>query len=142
VTYGQATGKKSWNGPGSLIGLSHLALRGEGKHKAEKPLDQCLDLVSWFSNPGELVFDPFAGRGTFGLACRILGRSYLGCEVNPEEHAKASARLASSLSDRDRERLKRYCEGADNEDVSQSEGPAQARRDRRLADRDLARSFQ
>jgi site-specific DNA-methyltransferase (adenine-specific) len=53
-------------------------LRGEDKHKAEKPLDQALDLVEWFSDEGETVFDPFAGSGTIGLACRILGRSYLG----------------------------------------------------------------
>ena len=42
-------GRKRWSGPGNLTHLAHLALRGEGKHKAEKPLDQALDLVSFFS---------------------------------------------------------------------------------------------
>src|SRR5579872_125018 len=60
VAYGCGVGKKHWNGPGNLTHLAHLCLRGEGKHKAEKPLDQLLDLVTWFSDKGETVIDPFA----------------------------------------------------------------------------------
>lgn len=109
--YGQQKGRKAWNGPGNLTHLAHKCLRGEGKHRAEKPLDQALDLVSWFSDPGETVFDPFMGAGTFGLACRILGRGYVGVEKDPEWHAKATARIMSdTLSDRDHERHGRWLE--------------------------------
>jgi DNA modification methylase len=95
VAWGSQGGSKKphWHGPGNLTHLAHLCLRGEDKHKTEKPLDQALDLVSWFSDPGDWVFDPFAGRGTFGLACKILGRNYIGVEMNPAEAQLAQARI-------------------------------------------------
>jgi hypothetical protein len=99
---------KHWNGPGNLVALEHKCLRGEGKHKAEKPLDQALDLVAYYSDPGECVFDPRAGSGTFGLACRILGRSYVGVERSPHWAAYAAARLDAPLSERDVERFERW----------------------------------
>ena len=109
--WGSQKGRKAWNGPGNLTHLSHTCLRGEDKHKCEKPLDQALDLVEWFSNPGDLVFDPCAGRATVGLACRILGRRYLGFEMNPVEHEKGSARLTNpDLSERDEDRYQRWLE--------------------------------
>lgn len=111
IAWGAQTGKKSWNGPGNLIGLDHKCLRGEGKHKTEKPLDQMLDLVSWFSDPGETIVDLTAGSGTTGLACKILGRNFTGFEIDPEWAAKANTRIASDiLSERDAERYARWQE--------------------------------
>lgn len=106
-------GKKAWNGPGNLTHLEHKCLRGAGKHRAEKPLDQCLDLVEWFSDEGETILDPCAGSGTVGLACAILGRSYVGFELDPAWATFASQRIAAYnsgqlLSERDQERLSRY----------------------------------
>lgn len=111
--YGTKKGKKAWNGPGNLTHLEHKCLRGEGKHRAEKPLDQALDLVDWFSDPGEVIFDPFAGSGTLALACAILGRNYVGVEKNPEWVEKSGVRLDNfrrlkELSDRDQDRLGRW----------------------------------
>lgn len=108
--WGARKGRKSWNGPGDLIAYDCKALRGADKHRTEKPLDLMLEMVSWFSNPGETVFDPCAGHGTTGLACRLLGREFWGCELDPEWHGKAAARLAGTLSKRDRERVTRYLE--------------------------------
>lgn len=109
--WGTQKGRKSWNGPGNLTALTHTCLRGEGKHKAEKPLDQALDLVSWFSNPGERVLDPCAGSGTVGLACKLLGREYTGYEIDAEWASKAIDRIASdTLSERDEERYERWKE--------------------------------
>jgi site-specific DNA-methyltransferase (adenine-specific) len=101
-------GAKMWNGPGNLTHLNHKCLRGSGKHKAEKPLDQALDLVSYFSNPGEWVFDPFSGSGTTGLACALLGRGFVGCELDPTWAAFGQARLVDPLSERDLERAGRW----------------------------------
>jgi site-specific DNA-methyltransferase (adenine-specific) len=100
VTLVHPPGRKHWSGLGSLTHLSHTALRGEGKHKAEKPIDQALDLVSWFTEPGETVFDPCAGRGTVGVACAVLGRGYVGLEIDPAEHARAEARLDQAKVER------------------------------------------
>jgi hypothetical protein len=108
TAYHNAATKKSWNGPGNLLSLNHKCLRGEDKHKAEKPLDQALDLVTWFSNEGEHVLDLTAGHGTVGLACKMLGRSYTGYEIDEVWAAKATARLQSDLSARDLERYDRW----------------------------------
>jgi site-specific DNA-methyltransferase (adenine-specific) len=128
-------GKKRWNGPGSLTHLSHLALRGEEKHKCEKPLDQALDLVSFFSDVGETIFDPFAGNGTIGLACRLLGRGYTGIELDPEWAEKAQLRLTNHISDRDTERIARWL-SQDSEPVSAlKEGPSLVRAESRATDK-------
>jgi hypothetical protein len=101
--------EKRWGGFGGLVALEHKRLSGEDKHKAEKPLDQALDLVTWFSEPGETVFDPRAGTGTVGLACRLLGRNYVGVEQSAEWAAHAARRIhAQSLSERDFERVQRW----------------------------------
>jgi DNA modification methylase len=132
--------KKRWNGPGNLTALEHSCLRGEGKNKAEKSLDQALDLVSWFTDPGETVFDPYAGRATFGQACRLLGRGYIGYEARANEHKIASHRLVAPLADRDLERVERFLTGS-YEPASEPAGPAIRRAKAREADRERARAF-
>ncbi|CAM4528293.1 DNA-methyltransferase [Corallococcus exiguus] len=49
-------------------------------HTTQTPVALWLDLVSQFTDPGELVLDPFAGSGSLGVACLRLGRRYLGVE--------------------------------------------------------------
>jgi hypothetical protein len=100
--------KKHWNGPGSLTHYAERCLRGVDKHPTEKPLDLGLSLVSHFSDPGEHVFDPCAGRGTFGLACRLLGREFTGLEIDEAEVRRANNRLVGVLSGRDEERAKEW----------------------------------
>jgi len=39
-------------------------------------------IISW-SNPGDIVFDPFGGSGTTALAAKELGRHWITCEINP-----------------------------------------------------------
>jgi site-specific DNA-methyltransferase (adenine-specific) len=101
-------GKKRWNGPGNLTHFEHKALRGEEKHKCEKPLDQALDLVSYFTEIGESILDPFAGHGTIGVACMLLGRNYVGFERDPEWAEKAQRRIRGHLSNGDVDRILRW----------------------------------
>ena len=46
-------------------------------------------LIKLYSNPGELVFSPFAGIGSEGYTALKLGRRFLGCEIKPEYHKVA-----------------------------------------------------
>lgn len=108
VAYGSGKGRKHWNGPGNLVSLTHTCLRGDGKHKTEKPLDQLLDLVSYFSDPDEVVFDPCSGSGTTGLACKLTGRQFVGLEIDPVWAEFANARLVGALTDRDQTRLTKW----------------------------------
>jgi hypothetical protein len=101
-------GKLRWNGPGNLTHFDELCERGKDKHTTAKPLDLMLRLVSYFSDPGETVIDPCAGRGTTILAARLLERSGFGVEINPTEAELARARVAGPLAPRDAERANRY----------------------------------
>lgn len=51
-------------------------------------------LVRLFSDPGELILDPFAGSGTTGVAAVRLGRRFVGWEMNPVYADIARRRLA------------------------------------------------
>lgn len=136
---------KSWQGPGDLTALrqecpeslDQTCLRGDAKHKAEKPLDQALELVSWFSQPGELVLDLFAGSGVFGLACALLDRRYVGFEADPTWALAGLAREASGLtglSDRDLDRIVRWVSVQDDSAMTP---PSLARKAKRESDRAL-----
>lgn len=105
-------GRMRWNGPGGLIEYDATALRGAEKHRTQKPLRLMLQQVSWYSNPGETVYDPCAGRGTTGLACRLLDREFWGCEAHAEEAARASARLAGTLSPADEREAEAFAHDA------------------------------
>ena len=62
-------------------------------HPTQKPLSLMRDLLGDFSDPGELVCDPFAGSGTTAVACKELGRRFVGWEIDPSYHALACARV-------------------------------------------------
>jgi DNA modification methylase len=109
---------KSWNGPGSLTHWAAKSLRGEDKYAAEKPLDLMLEIVSYLSDPGESIVDPFGGVGTTALACRLLGRSCVAFEDLPDVAERARVRVAGPLSPRDLERAERYVELVSAEAVS------------------------
>jgi len=67
---------------------------GNKLHPTQKPVSVLLPLVEAFSAPGGVVLDPFAGSGSTLLAAKMLGREYLGIELDAGYHAAASKRLA------------------------------------------------
>lgn len=94
--------RKRWNGGGLPATWSHPIVLDRGHngarvHTTQKPLGLMRDLVELFSDPGELVADAFTGSGTTGIACRLLGRRFLGFEMDA-----ACARLAQRRIDGER----------------------------------------
>jgi site-specific DNA-methyltransferase (adenine-specific) len=69
---------------------------GNKLHPTQKPLSVLLPLVETFSKSAATVLDPFAGSGSSLLAAKMLGRNYIGVEIDPACHAVASQRLARS----------------------------------------------
>jgi site-specific DNA-methyltransferase (adenine-specific) len=65
-------------------------------HPSQKPLDLITKLVACASDPGDLVLDPFLGSGTSAVAAKVLGRRWLGIELNPDYVAVAEQRLAAA----------------------------------------------
>lgn len=56
-------------------------------------IERCLRL---YSNPGDLVLDPFNGIGSTGFMAIKMRRRYLGIELKPEYAAQASKFLAEA----------------------------------------------
>ena len=50
-------------------------------------------LVGLFSNPGDLIIDPFCGSGTTCVAAKMLGRNYIGIDISPDYCEIARQRL-------------------------------------------------
>ncbi len=67
---------------------------GNKLHPTQKPVSALLPLVETFSPPGGLVLDPFAGSGSTLLAAKMLGREFLGIELDAKYHAIAKRRLS------------------------------------------------
>lgn len=69
---------------------------GNKLHPTQKPIPALKPLIESFTQPGELVLDPFCGSGSTLLAAKILKRSYLGIELDARYHAAAVKRLHGS----------------------------------------------
>ena len=52
-------------------------------HPWQKPLGNVAYYLERFSEPGELVCDPFLGGGTTAVAAQQAGRRFVGCDVDP-----------------------------------------------------------
>jgi DNA modification methylase len=62
-------------------------------HPSPKPIEYMRCVIRRFTEPGEIVFDPFMGSGSTGVACMELGRHFIGCELSPEYFAVAEKRI-------------------------------------------------
>jgi|SRR5579884_105262 len=70
---------------------------GNKLHPTQKPISVLMQLIEAFSSPGDLVLDPFAGSGSTLAAARMLGRKWLGIELDAQYHALACQRLGQTV---------------------------------------------
>lgn len=67
------------------------------EHPTQKPLSVFKDIVAWWSNPDDTVLDPFMGSGTTAVACKLLGRKFIGCEREEKYVEIAVKRLSQDV---------------------------------------------
>jgi site-specific DNA-methyltransferase (adenine-specific) len=89
-------GRKRWNGGGKHAYYDHNVCRKDRHHETQKPLPLMIELVEDFTDPGELVWDPYCGSGTTGVACLLTGRRFLGHEMQPRYAEIARDRLTAT----------------------------------------------
>lgn len=84
-----------------LVGQRSLArqrhgrfVAGSGAHPARMAPDLAATLISDYTHPGELVFDPLAGIGTTLVEAVHLGRNAFGIEYEPDWVPLARANIA------------------------------------------------
>jgi site-specific DNA-methyltransferase (adenine-specific) len=63
------------------------------KHAASFPVALPEWFIKLFTQPGDIVCDPFMGSGTTAVAAKNLGRNYFGIDANPEYVKVAKERL-------------------------------------------------
>lgn len=78
-------------------------------HPTQKPEKLAARLVLASSAPGDLVFDPFAGSGTFSVVAEKLGRRFVAVEHNRTYCLWALKRLEAAREDRS---IQGYRDGA------------------------------
>jgi hypothetical protein len=98
--------------PGVTISIRGEMPRGHGRnrthaqyvatqdalpHPAARHLRHLLWLVNWFSDPGDMVLDPFCGTGTTLRACKDSGRRAIGIEIEERFCEIAARRMGQGV---------------------------------------------
>lgn len=95
-------GKKTWNGGGHgafwetpIVKINSV----DQQHPTQKPEPLMASLIAEFTNPGDLILDPFSGIGTTGVAAKRLGRRAILVEQQEEYCAATVKRLRQNALD-------------------------------------------
>ena len=67
-------------------------------HPTQKPIELMEYLIKTYTNEGEVVLDFAMGSGTTGVACKNLGRDFIGIELDDDYFNIASKRI-NEMSD-------------------------------------------
>ena len=82
-------------------------------HVCPLQLDIVERVINRYSNPGDLVFDPFAGLGTVPMMAVRMGRRGYGCELNSSYFADAVGYLRAEEAEVDQPSLFDLMEGTE-----------------------------
>ena len=66
------------------------------EHPCQFPLEIAGKLISALTNKDGLVVDPFLGAGTTAAACVLLGRRFIGCDLDEEYCRIANERVSKA----------------------------------------------
>jgi site-specific DNA-methyltransferase (adenine-specific) len=59
-------------------------------NKATYSTEFCIKLLNIYTKESDIIYDPFMGTGTTGVACKMIGRNFIGSEISEiqVEHSK------------------------------------------------------
>ena len=76
------------------------------KHPTQKPISILKRMIEMASNEDEIVFDPFMGVGSTGVAAMQLNRRFIGVELAPQYCQAGKLRIEAELDEFMRRRNK------------------------------------
>ena len=76
------------------MGCMQEGVREKRVHPTQKPLELIKWIIKNYSKEGDTILDPFLGSGTTAVACKELGRKFIGIEINQKYCEIAERRLA------------------------------------------------
>lgn len=77
----------------SLQSKERLKENGKAVHPTQKPLSIIKRLIEISSKEGDIVLDPFMGVGSTAVACKELGRKFVGCEIDERYIIESNRRI-------------------------------------------------
>lgn len=78
-----------------------IAQHSADSHPHEKPLPLLKGLLAHSTQPGETVLDPFMGSGSTGVACALMGRKFIGIELDSRYFDMACRRIENAYRQSD-----------------------------------------
>ena len=90
---------KNINNMGTKNILQINNIIGKKKHPTEKPVELMEILIENSTGGRELVLDPFMGAGSTGVACKNLGRNFIGMEIDEKYFKIAKERIEGNKLD-------------------------------------------
>ena len=82
--------------PGNVWEVSTKAHYGN-EHFAIFPEDLIARIITFATEKGDWVLDPFAGRGTTGIVCALLGRNFTGIDLYSKNLSVANKNILSAI---------------------------------------------
>ena len=67
------------------------------RHPAIYPVKIVEEFLHLLTRPGDVVLDPFIGSGSTAVACKQLGRHFIGYDINPEYCQYAQNRIEAMV---------------------------------------------
>jgi len=62
-------------------------------NKATYSTELCEKLMKIYTKEGDVVYDPFMGTGTTGVACKIMKRNFIGSEISEDQVKYSEERI-------------------------------------------------
>ena len=78
-------------------------------HPTQKPTKLIQVFVEQSSEVGDVILDPFMGSGTTGEVCKMLGRDFIGIEIDKEYFNVAKNRIENGIRQPSAEKFIRSC---------------------------------
>ena len=67
------------------------------EHPTQKPSEVFKMIINDFTKMNDIILDPFLGSGTTAVACKELGRRFIGIEISPAYLEICKKRLAQGI---------------------------------------------
>ena len=87
----------------------------EPKHPTQKPISILKRMIEIATNEGDIIFDPFMGVGSVGVAAIQLKRRYIGVEIDEAYYRAAKKRIDETLEITKKEFTMEQNDNNDNE---------------------------
>lgn len=84
------------------LSINGIIARGEtGDHPTQKPLSLMKWCIEHLPPTARTILDPFMGSGTTGVAAAMLGRRFIGIEIDPKYFDIACRRIEAAMKQPD-----------------------------------------